>query len=132
MYYLLVIAAVILGQTFTAAFLSWRHQISNDLIVYPTAFKVYIQKNIGTFVVIITFTSLVLFVLSDWMDLSLTRAELIAKGKLTKVEAIQSKFKTYAAFYGIFAQWIASYFFKAGEKAIKDYGKQKGVDINNN
>lgn len=128
MYYLLVIAAVILGQTFTAAFLSWKHQTTNDLINYPTAFKLYINKNIGTFAVIVTFTLLVLFVLSDWMDLNLTKAELLAKGQLTKVEAIQTKFKTYATFYGIFAQGIASLFYKGGELAIKNYGKSKGIN----
>lgn len=128
MYYLLVIAAVVLGQTFTAAYLSWKHQTANDLINYPTAFKIYISKNLGTFAVIITFTMLILFVLSDWMDMNLTKAELIAKGKLTRVESIQRYFKTYATFYGVFAQGIASLFYKGGEKAIKDYGKQKGIE----
>lgn len=127
-YYLLLIIAVIIGQTFVAAVASWVFQRKNDNIGYWKAFKIYLHKEVGTFVVILSFTLLVMFVLSDWMDLTTSRAELIKKGALSKFENAQKNFRTYAAVYGVFAQWLAMLFFKGGQKAIENYGKQKGID----
>lgn len=128
MYYLILIAAVIIGQTFTAAYLSWKYQNANDLIDYPKAFKIYIHKNIGTFAVIVAFTLMLLFVLSDWMDMTLSKAELLSITKRTRFQEAQLKFRTVAIAYGVFAQGIASLFYKGGEVAIKNYGKSKGVE----
>jgi hypothetical protein len=128
MYYLILIAAVIIGQTFTAAYLSWKYQTANDLIDYPKAFKLYINKNIGTFAVIVTFTLIVLFVLSDWMDMTMTKQQLLSLEKRTRFQEAQLKFRTVAIVYGVFAQLIASLLYKGGELAIKNYGKQKGID----
>lgn len=128
MYYLILIAAVIIGQAFTAAYLSWKYQTANDLIDYPKAFKLYVNKNIGTFAVIVTFTLIVLFILSDWMDMTMTKQQLLSLEKRTRFQEAQLKFRTVAIGYGVFAQWIASLAYKGGELAIKNYGKQKGVD----
>lgn len=129
-YYFLLIAAVILGQTFTGCVSAWYYQRKNEAIGYGKALKVYFHKEIGTFAVIISFTLLVLFALSDWMDLTKTRAELLAKGELTKFEQAQKFFRTVAVIYGVFAQWAALYFFKKGKNAIEDYGKKEGVNLN--
>lgn len=129
MYYLILIAATIIGQTFTAAFLSWKYQLTNDLIEYPKAFKIYLHKNVGTFSVIVSFTLMLLFALSDWMDMSMTKQQLLSIEKRTRFQEAQLKFRTVALFYGVFAQGIASLFYKGGELAIKNYGKQKGVDL---
>lgn len=128
MYYLLLIAAVIIGQTFTAAYLSWKYQTANDLIDYKKAFTIYVQKNIGTFAVIVTFTLMLLFVLSDWMDMTMTKQQLLSLEKRTRFQEAQLKFRTVAIAYGVFAQAIASLLYKGGELAIKNYGKQKGID----
>jgi hypothetical protein len=132
-YYLLLIAAVIIGQTFIACVSAWVFQRSNPNIGYFKALRIYLAKEVGTFVVIVSFTIMVMFVLSDWMDLTTSRAELIAKGKLTKFEQAQKNFRTYAAIYGAFAQLLALLFFKGGKKAIETFGKEKaGVDISAN
>lgn len=128
MYYLILVAAVIIGQTFTAAYLSWKYQTANDLIDYRKAFSIYVHKNIGAFFVIISFTLILLFIISDWMDMSLTKTELLSKVKRTKFEEAQLKFRTVAIVYGVFAQLIASLLYKGGEVAIKNYGKKHGAE----
>jgi len=132
MQYVLLVLAVIIGQTAKAAFSIWKHQSNNENIGYWTAAGLYLKKNIGAFIAVLSFTFVLLFVLSDWMDMTLTKQELASKAVRTKFEEAQLKFKTVAIVYGLFAQGIASLFFKAGEKAIKDYGKAKGIDVDTN
>lgn len=131
-YYFLLIAAVIIGQVFVAAISAWIFQRNNEKIDYPTALKIYFNKEMGTFVVIISFTIIVMFVLSDWMDLTISKAQLLSREKLTKFEQAQSKFRTVAALYGMFAQWAALFVYKGGRNAIANYGKKQGVDVNEN
>lgn len=128
-YYLLLISAVILGQSFLGAISAWVFQRKNDAITYWKALNLYMKKEVGTFVVIVTFTLMLMFVLSDFMDLTKSRAELIAKGQLNRFEEAQKFFRTVAVVYGVFAQWLAYLFYKGGRNAIQNYGKQKGVDV---
>ncbi len=132
MYYILLILAVILGQTFVAAVASWVYQRKNENIGYGKALNLYLAKEIGTFAVILSFTGIILFILSDWMDMTATKEILRSKEKLTRFEQAQSVFRTVAVVYGVFAQWIALLFFKAGKKAIETYGTKQGVDVNDN
>lgn len=127
-YYLLLVFAVIIGQTFTGCVSAWVFQRKNDAIDYWKALKLYFKKEVGTFMVILTFTILLMFILSDWMDLSVSRAELMSREKLNRFEQAQKFFRTVAILYGVFAQWLAFLFFKGGKKAIDDYGKKAGVD----
>jgi hypothetical protein len=129
-YYFLLLFAVIIGQTFLAAVSAWVFQKGNDNIDYPKALQLYFKKEMGTFFVILTFTLMLMFVLSDWMDLATSRTDLIAKGALTKFEQAQKNFRTVAVVYGVFAQWIAFLFYKGGKNAIEKYGKERGVNIN--
>lgn len=129
-YYIILLLAVVLGQTFLAAMSAWVFQRKNEAISYKKALELYFKKEVGTFFVIISFTLLLMFVLSDYMDLTKTRAELIAKGELNRFEQAQKFFRTVAVLYGVFAQWLAYLFYKGGKKAIEDYGKTKGIDVN--
>ncbi len=126
-YYFFVLLAVVLGQTFLACIVVAIYQRKNPNINFFKGLKVYLVKEVGTFMTIVMFTCLVLFVLPDWMDLSLSREDLLSKAELTKFEAAQAKFRTYAAGYGVFAQWIAFIFYKGGVHAILNFGKSKGV-----
>jgi len=128
-YYLLLFVAVIIGQSFFASIVTWYYQRNNPMISYRKAFGIYLKKEVGTFIVITCFTLLLMFILSDYMDLTKTRAELIAKGKLNRFESIQKSFRTYAVIYGVFAQFFAVLFYKGGIKAITDFGKEKGIDV---
>lgn len=131
-YYLLLLAAVIIGQSFFASIVTWYYQRNNPAISYKQAFVLYLKKEAGTFIVIICFTLILMFILSDYMDLTMSRAELIAKGKLNRFESIQKSFRTFAVIYGVFAQFFAVLFYKGGIKAISDFGRDKGIDINEN
>ena len=131
-YYLLLLLAVIIGQSFFASIVTWYYQRNNPMITYRQAFSLYIKKEAGTFIVILCFTLILMFVLSDYMDLTLSKAELIAKGKLNRFESIQKSFRTYAVIYGVFAQFFAVLFYKGGIKAITDFGRDKGIDLSEN
>lgn len=131
-YYLFLWIAVILGQLFVSNITVWHYQRSNEKINFFQALKVYFQKEVGTYMVITTFTMLLTFILSDWMDLSLTKAELLSKAELSRYDAIQTKFRTFATGYGMFAQLIAGMVFQGGKNAIQQFGKSKGIDTNAN
>lgn len=128
-YYLLLIAAVIIGQSFFSSVSVWYFQRDIKELNYFKALQLYFKREIGSYFVVILLTMMVMFVLSDWMDLTTTRAELIAKGTLTRFEKAQEKFRTYATGFGIFAQWIAFVLYKGGRNAIKDWAAIRGIDV---
>lgn len=128
-YYLLLWLATIVGQLFFATAAVWFWQRNNSKIDYFKALRVYFHKEVGTYVFVFTSTVLLTFILSDWMDLSKTKSDLIAKGELTRFEYWQLRFRTAATIWGVFAHLIAAVFFKAGKVAIQNYGTSKGVDI---
>lgn len=130
-YYLLLLLAVIIGQSFWASATVWYHQNQNENLNFFKALIVYFKKEVGSYVVVLLLTILIMFVLSDYMDLNVSRADLIAKGSLSKWENAQKMFRTYASEYGVFAQLVASLFYKGGVQAIMKYGKSHGIEVNN-
>lgn len=126
-YYIIIMAAVVLGQTFLACVLSWIYQKKNDDIDYFQAISIYFKKEVGSFFVIISFTALLMFVLSDWMNLSTTKEMLLSIEKRSRFEEAQLRFRTVAVFYGVFAQWFAFLFYKGGVNAILKYKSDKGI-----
>lgn len=128
-YITLLIGAVFLAQAFIAAFAVYVKQLSNPNINYWQAVKLYFQSNKARYVLVAVCVLILSFVLSDYMDLSVTRAELRAKGvdTLNKVEKIQLYFKSWAIGVGAFIEVIAVLAYKAGFKSIIDFGKSKGV-----
>ena len=127
-YYALLFLAVIIGQTFVACVVVWVEQRKNRKLGYFKALKLYLEREVGSFMTILSFTAMVMFVMSDWMNLKLTKEDLLLKETLNKFEAAQVKFRTVAVCYGVFAQWIAWLFYKGGVHAIRNYGKTRGVD----
>lgn len=128
MYYSNLIIAFIVGQLFFTAICSFYLQKNLPNVDYWTAFKIFLKKEFGGLVVAISFVLMLLFVLPDFINLQMTREELLKKENLTKVEQAQIWFKTIATAFGIFAQWIPFIVFKRGKKAIEDYAKQKGIE----
>lgn len=129
MYYIQMMSGFIFGQLFFMAICSYFIQKKLPNIDYFAAFKVYFKAEFGGFVVAISFVFLLLFVLSDFIDLTLTRQELLEKKEtLTKFELIQKYFKSFSAVLGIFGQIIPFIALKKGLKAIRDYSKQNGLD----
>lgn len=131
-YYVILFAGIIIGQTFTAAFLSYIIQKKNEKITYWKSLGIYLKKEFGSFMVVITLTAILLFILPDWFDLRVSREELRMRGMLTKWEQAQTKWRTISIGYGVFAQVIAFVFYKGGRNAILNYGKSKGFDTGDN
>lgn len=127
-YYLLLWLAVIIGQLFFTTVAVWIWQRKNPNINYWQAVRLYVSKEVGTYVVIFFTTIVLMFILQDWMDLNISKAELMVKETLTRFEKAQMKFRTYATGYGTFAHLIALLLFKGGKNAIEQFGKSKGID----
>lgn len=128
-YISLLIVAVFLAQAFIAAMAVYRVQLSNDKITYRQALHLYFKANMARYVLVAVCVLILSFILSDYMDLSLTRADLRAKGidALNRVERIQLYFKSYAIGVGAFIEVLAVLLYKAGFKSIIDFGKSKGL-----
>jgi hypothetical protein len=132
-YHLLLLVSVLLGQLLVGAIAVYYYQSKNPHINYRKAVQVYLMKSVPVYSVIIAITLIAMFLLSDYMDLNLTRADLVAKGKLTKFEIAQMNFRLIAVCFGISAELIANIVYKGVRIAIIDYGKKLGVDpINKN
>jgi ATP/ADP translocase len=127
-YYSLLMAAVVLGQLFVASLMIYYYQSKNENINYLKASGIYFNKSIARYVMIISFTLLVMFVLSDYMDLNITRAELMIKGELSKFEKAQKNFRTIASVYGMFAELVPLLVYKGVGKAIMQYSAKLGID----
>lgn len=128
-YISLLIIAVFLAQAFIAALAVYRVQLGNDKINYIQALHQYFKSNVARYVLVAICVLIACFVLSDYMDLSLTRDDLRAKGidTLNRVERIQLYFKSWAIGVGAFIEVIAVLFYKVGFKSILDFGKSKGL-----
>jgi len=128
-YILLLIVAVFLAQAFIAAFAVYVKQLSNDNIKYGQALQLYFRSNMARYVLVAVCVLILSFIMSDYMDLSLTRADLRAKGidTLNRIERIQLYFKSWAIGVGAFIEVIAVLAYKAGFKSSIDFGKSKGV-----
>lgn len=128
-YIALLIVAVFLAQAFIAALAVYRVQLSNDKINYKQALHLYFKANMARYVLVAVCVLILCFVLSDYMDLSVTRAELRAKGleALNRIEKIQLYFKSWAIAVGAFIEVVAVLAYKAGFKSIIDFGKSKGL-----
>lgn len=129
-YISLLIVAVFLAQAFIAAFAVYYQQLKNPNIDYWKAVQLYFKANKGRYILVAVCVLIVSFVLSDYMNLELTRQELLAKGwkELTRTEQIQVRFKSYGIGLGAFIEIIAVLLYKAGFKSIVDFGKAKGIN----
>ena len=131
-YILLLVMGVLLAQMFITAMAVWIQQSKNPNINWIKAMKLYVAANSGRYILVAVLILILCFVLSDWMDLSLTHDDLIKKGiaSLSRAEKIQLQFKTYTIGIGSFIEVIAVVFYKTGFKQIIDFGKSKGIDTN--
>lgn len=128
MYYMLLLIGFIVGQLLFMAICSYYLQKDLPNIEYIKAFKIFFNKEFGGFVVALCFVFVLLFVLPDFINLNLTKQQLMEKENLTKVEQAQVYFRSLATLLGIFGQWIPFIVYKRGKKAIVDYSNKNGLD----
>jgi nicotinamide riboside transporter PnuC len=105
-------------------------QLKNSNIEYWQAVRLYYKKSKGRYVIVLLATIALMFMLTDWMNLNMTRAELLAKGALTRTEKIQLQFKTWALGIGSVIEVAAMLFYRGAIQAILNFGKSKGIDTN--
>lgn len=116
-YYLNTIVAFLLGQFLTTAIVVYLFQKEKS-IDYFSAMQTYIKAEIGYFIIGLFGIIAVCFVLSDYIDLKITKADLLVIKERTFKENMQLYFKTYALIVGSFIQLIAFKFRDKGKQAI--------------
>lgn len=93
-------------------------------ITYWLALKTYMWAEIGYFIIGIVAVCGLLFILSDFIDLSISRKDLLTKETLTWKEDLIVYFKTTAFCVGAFLQYIVFKLKEKGKAAI-----DKKVDV---
>jgi hypothetical protein len=76
------------------------------------------KAEIGYFIIGVFGIVSILFILSDFVDLSITRKDLLTKDGLNWKENLRLYFKTTSLFLGGFVQYIAFVWKKKGKDAI--------------
>lgn len=126
--YLTVILGWIIGQITFTVICAYLLQRTKSTINYPTAIVVYGKAETGGYAIAICALAIVLFVMSDYIDLNLDRKVLIAKAALTFPEKFILFARSYSIVFGIFCQFLLLLVFKKGLKAINDYAAKNAID----
>lgn len=126
----LLVVAVFLAQAFVAALAVYFVQMKNPNINYAQAIQKYFKANSARYVLVAVCLMITCFLLSEYMNLSLSHSDLVKKGfkELTRVEKIQYNFKTFAFVFFTFIEIIAVIFYRAGFNTVINFGKEKGAN----
>lgn len=127
MYYVYLIIAWILGQSLYTAITVWRLQ-KNLTISYIPAFKAYVKKELGGYIVSGIFMLVVVFILPDFLNLKMEKSELLSIEQKSWAQKVQLYFRTAAMLLGMFSLHIAYSLYKRGKKEIINADKKAGVD----
>jgi len=113
--YLILICAFIIGQLLYTAITVYNLQ-RGKAIDYQTAFKAYVKKELGGYIVAIVGLAALMFILSDFVDPNFKKEDADIQTWKGRVVAY---FRTSALFFGVFAQHIIFKVFKRGKKEIE-------------
>lgn len=116
-HYWIVLCAFLLAQSLMASIMVYNYQKAKE-ISYVNALFTYLKSEFGFFVVGIMGILTILFILSDFIDLSVTRHDLLSIKNLTWKQNLQLYFKTTSFFLGAFVQYLAFKFKDKGKDAI--------------
>lgn len=116
-HYLIVLEAFILAQLLITSIMVYDYQ-KEKKINYWNALGTYLTAEIGYFVVGLFAIIVVLFILSDFIDLSITKEDLRSIKDRNWKQNLQLYFKTGAFVISSFIQYIAFTFRKKGKIAI--------------
>ena len=117
LHYLQVLLGFVIAQLLMASLTVYKYQKEKN-ISYGTAWRTYMYAELGFFIIGICSIAAILFVMSDYIDLSVNRKDLLSKESLTWKENLQLYFKTSAFIIGAFVQYIAFIFRDKGKVAI--------------
>jgi len=116
-HYLQVLLAFLIAQLLMASINVYGYQKKKE-IEYMVAVKAYFKAEVGYFIIGFFSVLAVLFILSDFIDLSITREDLLSKETLTTKEKMQAFFKTTSLGLGAFIQYLAFALRNKGKAAI--------------
>mgnify|MGYP000222701852 CR=1 FL=1 len=116
--YLTIVIAFFIGQFSYTTITVYNLQRGKD-ISFWSAYVAYMKKETGWFVVAIAGLCCLLFILSDFLDLSLKKSDLINKETLSYKEKIVVYFRTIALCAGAFIQHIIFAVYNKGKKEIE-------------
>lgn len=107
----------LLAQLLITAIMVYNYQKEKD-VPYLVALKTYLKAEFGFFIIGLLGISAVLFILSDFIDLSVTKKDLQSIEGRSLKQNLQLYFKTASIIIGGFIQYIAFVYKKKGKEAI--------------
>jgi hypothetical protein len=116
--YVTIIIAFIIGQFIYTSITVYNLQNGKD-IGYWHAYAAYLRKETGWFVIAIAGLCGVLFVLSDFVNLDIKKADLINKEVLSYKEKLVLYFRTSALMLGMFIQHVVFKVYKKGKEEVE-------------
>src|SRR5690606_29397570 len=116
-YYIQFIAAFLIAQALLLSVAVYFYQKKRN-ISWWIAFKTYVIAEVGFYIIGILGAILILFLLSEYIDLSLNRHVLITKSDLDWHEKLVRYFKSFSAVIGGFVQTLAFIYRRKGKDAI--------------
>lgn len=128
--YTIMIVAFVLGQMGYASVSIYIIQNNVTGINYWRAVVQYCKKEVGSFIMAACGWAIIMFIASDWIDVNITRKDLLNKESLSIKEKLIVYQRTVAVVLGAFIQHLIYVAFKKGKKAIHDYAQKNNVDAN--
>jgi len=115
--YLQLFFAFLIAQGAMASMNVYTYQKEKN-IDYILALKTYFKAEVGYFIIGAFVIAAVCFIMPEFVDLHVTREDLLSKEKLSWKDTLQLYFKTSALGIGGFVQYIAFISRKKGKEAI--------------
>lgn len=115
--YIQLFFGVILGQLLVTSVMVYDYQKEKN-ISWIQALKVYIVAETGYYVIAAVGLIACLFILSEFLDLSLTKKDLRTQESLSLKQKLQLYFKTGSLIIGMFIQYIVFKVKNKGKEAI--------------
>lgn len=113
--YLILFIAFLIGQFIYTAVTVYNIQ-KDKSVGYWQAFKAYVYKELGGYVVALAGLAGLMFIISDFIDPSFKHSDADVS---TWAGRVQAYFRTSALAFGMFAQHIVFLAFKKGKRAIE-------------
>lgn len=115
--YLQVLLAFLLAQSLLTSIMVYNYQKEKN-ISWRKAMVTYLNAEVGYFVIGLVAIFGVLFVMSDFIDLTVTKQDILSLESRSWKQNLQLYFKSVAFLVGGFVQYIAFIYKKKGKAAI--------------
>lgn len=125
-HYLIIVGGWLVGQFVYAACSIYSLQNKRD-ITYWKAAQLYLSSEIGSFILAFSGLLVLLFIANDFVDVKITRADLLNKAALTWKEKLIVYQHCSAFVLGMLSQHLIYAVFKKGKKKIEEYEIENSI-----